>query len=227
MIYILLAIGMLAILTGILSEGGNQQSQSQNSTKLISEVSSQIDYITSALQECALNYPTQDANMGAVQQNPPYPIIPNHTYYTTSGATPGPANSSGSSGSATSGRQLVAARCPGNPGGTMPNSQNHAFIFGGASGKFIPQPPNNIFPAWQYYAGADGVAIYFQITASDIYIENALKKLDAKYSQCEADYIDARGGNIPIFTGGTTCPSGSQCFIYRLIRKTGAIPACP
>lgn len=189
---------------------------------------SQISLISSAIQECVLTYPNQDASLTATQQlNPPYPINPYDTYFASS--TPARASS-------TDQNAVFGIRCPGNPGGAGATRMNHAKIFGGTSGKFLPPPPN-LFTDWQYYEGADGVFIYIATTRTDAYIATALDKLNAKYAKCEAEHIDATGGvkNLSSDTiggaaGVRTCPNGSRCFRYWIIQKATAVNAdsgCP
>ena len=223
MIYILIAIGLLAILTATLADqGGGQQSQTQNANKLMAELESQISFITNAINDCVLNYPDQDSKLTSTyQKNPPYPLGPSNAYFDVSGASPG--------SSATTRAEDI--RCPGNPGGTAPNSQNHAFIFGGMTGKFFPSTPA-YFDKWRYANGSgsdDGVWLQIYTTKLDSYIKTALTKLDAKYAPCEADFLDASSGDVPATSGGGVCASGRYCFYYRIIRKpnTPATPGCP
>lgn len=213
LIYILVAIALLAVLTASLMDSSSQQTQSQNQTNLVSEVSSQVSLIASSIQECVLTYPDQDSSLTSTQQkNAPYPINPLDSYLP---ATTPPTTTNNVSG----------IRCPGNPGGTGPSRQNHARIFGGSSGKFLPPPPN-LFTAWEYYSGADGIFFFTSSNKTDSYIASALTKLDAKYSKCESDVIDATGGAVTLTSdvmpsGGAarTCPAGSRCFRYWIVQK--------
>ena len=220
LIYILIAIALLALLTSSLMEPSNQQAQSQNQSNLITEMQSQISFISSAVQECVINYPNQDSALTTTQQkNAPYPINPNDPYFASS--TPATAANG----------NVENIRCPGNPGGAGATSKNHAKIFGGSSGKFLPPPPN-LMDAWVYYNGADGVFIYTSTTKTDAYITAALTKLDAKYSPCEADVIDASSAAVNMSTDTTPgasgvrqCASGARCFRFWIIRKPTAVPA--
>ncbi len=227
LIYILIAIALLAVLTASLIEPASQQSQTQSSTNLVSDLQSQISLISSTIQECVLSYPDQDSELTSTQQkNAPYPINPMDPYYTTQSATPAVATSNAASG----------IRCPGNPGGTGPTNQNHAKMFGGSSGKFLPPAPN-LFGDWEYYSGADGVFIFISTNKTDSYITSALTKLNAKYSKCEADWQDATSGAVNLSSdtiGGAAavrkCASGYKCFRYWIIQKATAVNAdagCP
>ena len=201
LIYILIAIALLAALTVAFMGSSNQQTQSQNSFKLVSEVQSQIEYIRSAVQECVLSYPGGDIKIditgggtdtGADRR---YPIKPNSTYF--SGATVGPAAD----------RTVPGLRCPGNPG----DDKNHIGLFGGNTGKFMPPPPP-LFNAWQWYNGTDGVFFWTQSSKTDAYIKAALDKLNASYATCEADVIDATAGAVTLDSGATVqCPAGNYC----------------
>ncbi|PZP53989.1 MAG: hypothetical protein DI586_10440 [Micavibrio aeruginosavorus] len=225
LVYILVAIALLAVLTASLMEPASQQSQAQNSTNLISEVSSQISLISSTIQECVLTYPDQDSSLTTTEQkNSPYPINPKDAYFSTS--TP----------AASADNSVRYIRCPGNPGGTGATRKNHALLFGSSSGRSLPPPPN-LFGEWEYYNGADGIFFFTSTSKTDSYIASALTKLDAKYSKCEADIIDATASDVNISsdtTGGATavrkCLSGNRCFRYWVVHKSTSVAkeaGCP
>src|SRR5688572_18111001 len=131
LVYILIAIALLAALTATFMDSSSQQTSSQNTFNTVTNLNSQISFITSAVQECVLSYPQGD-NALANTTNVPFPINPTSTYLS------GPAANN----------NVANVRCPGNPG----NSNVHSVIFGGSSGKFMPPPPN-LFNAWNYYNG--------------------------------------------------------------------------
>ncbi len=192
LVYILIAIALLAALTATFMDSSSQQTSSQNTYNSVTDINSQINLIRSAVQECVLNYPAGDTGLvGSL--NTPYPINPSSTYLTTPAAS-----------------DLVSAlRCPGNPG----NSNNHAVVFGGNTGKFLPPAPN-LFDPWLYYSGVDGVFFYTKTNKSDAFIQTALSKLDDNFSECEADVINASAGAINLVSSGPAlqCPSGYYCF---------------
>ncbi len=222
--YILIAIALLAALTVSLVDSSSQSAQTQNTTRVISELKSQIQTIQAAVQECALTYPAGDPTIVTVDPGAtdlgartPYPIKPNSTHFT--GQPIGP----------TSSNRLKDLRCPGNPGGT----KNHALIFSGTTGKFLP-PPVALFDdatngEWRYYNGADGVFFYIMTNATDPYIAAALTKLDSEFAACEVDNIDATaaGVNITLDASPLTCVSGYRCLRYWMIRAATTTPACP
>jgi hypothetical protein len=221
LIYILVAVALLAALTVSLMEPSGQQAQSQNATNIFTELDGQIGFISSAISECVLTHPDQDSELTtAEQQNAPYPINPSDPYFDGQSADP-----------ATDPDDTVKfIRCPGNPGGAGPNNQDHARIFGGASGKFLPPGPA-LFGEWEYYNGVDGVSITISSDKTDSYIESALLRLDEKFSNCESEVIDRRGaGSLNITTDATPgagaereCAAGNICFRYWLILKSTAI----
>ena len=211
LVYILVAIALLAALTVSFMEPSGQQTQSQNSTKIVSDLYTQATLIQSSIQECVLVYPAEDTTLTAVQQNhSPYPINPNDAHF--AGETP-----------AAQPNLAENLRCPGNPGGA---SADHALIFTGSSGKFLPQPPS-LFGDWEYYNGADGVFFFIATDKTDPYIQSALEKLDNKFSECEADVIDATGAAVDLSsdiigdTAERECPDGSRCFRLWMILDTG------
>ena len=112
LVYILIAIALLAALTVTFMEPSSQQTSSQSGFRTATEVKSQVDVIRSSVDECA---------------NISYPIDPNSSYL--------PAASQ-------SGDQLVRnIRCPGNNPGP-PSQNDHQLIFGGNTGKYLPAAPS-------------------------------------------------------------------------------------
>jgi len=218
LIYILIAIALLALLTTTFMESSSQQTQSQNSFKMVSELSNQAELIRAAVQECVLYNPGGDINtIPAVNTNNPYPISPKATYF-TSNCPADPADTD---------INVTHLRCPGKPG----DNACHLPIFTAASGKFLPQPPA-LFGAWQWYNGADGVFFWIGSSKSDAFIQTALEKLDEQYAGCEADTINASASDIVMSSDDADikCPSGSRCFRLWMVRKAGSKPtdaACP
>ena len=205
LVYILIAIALLAALTATFMDSSSQQTSSQNTFNTVTDLKSQINLIRSSVQECVLTYPEGDAgpdgNTGLrspVTPNYSYPINPSSAYFTAP-ATP----------AADDGVENI--RCPGNPG----NSKLHASIFGGTSGKFLPPAPS-LFQNWTYYSGVDGVFFFISTNKTDPYLAAALEKLDDQFSECEADIINnsAGSGGMDLTTDGTTgpaCPASSRC----------------
>ncbi len=221
LIYILIAVALLAALTVSLMEPSGQQAQSQSSTNMVTDVSGQVSFISSAISECILSHPDQDSELTATEQkNAPYPINPSDPYFDSQSADPlsDPDDS------------VKWIRCPGSPGGSGPTNQNHARIFGGTSGKFLPPAPA-MFSDWTYYNGSDGIYIMTTTTKTDPFIASSVAKLDAKYSHCEGEVIDRRSlGSINITTDTTpgsggvrTCPANTLCFRYWIVLKPTAI----
>ncbi|HOO51904.1 MAG TPA: hypothetical protein PLK94_11510 [Alphaproteobacteria bacterium] len=228
LIYILVAVALLAALTVSLMEPSGQQAQSQNATNVFTELDGQIGFITAAISECVLTHPDQDSELTTTEQeNAPYPINPSDPYFDSQTADP-PTDPDDT---------VKFIRCPGNPGGSGSNNQDHARIFGGASGKFMPPAPA-MFGEWEYYNGADGVAITISSSKTDSFIESALTRLDDRFAECEAEVIDQRGAASLNITTDTTpgagaeraCAAGSICFRYWIIQKATAIhqdAGCP
>lgn len=218
LVYILIAIALLAALTVSFMEPSSQQTSSQNTFKATTAIQSQIDTIRSAMQECVLLFPNGDATIdtGPAGSDPGanvrYPISPDSGHYST--ATP-----------AQSGDRLVRnMRCPGdNPGN--PNEEDHALIFTGQSGKFLGPAPD-LFDDWQLYNGTDGVFYWTETSNSDAFLTAALQKLDAKYSECEADIIDATVSQQALDSDSpavVSCPQGSTCFRVWVVQQSTAV----
>lgn len=203
LIYILIAIALLAALTATFMDSSSQQTSSQNTFNTVTDLNSQVNFIRSSIQECILTYPEGDAALVSTD-NTPYPINPTSTYL----SAPRPAT------------DLVSGlRCPGNPG----DSNDHADIFAGSSGKFLPPPPK-LFNPWLYYNGPDGVFFYASTTYTDAFLITALAKLDDQYSECEADIVDASAAprNMTL-AGAPVCASGSICFRVWIIAQPGNV----
>lgn len=218
LIYVLVAVAVLAAVTITLMGNATQSQSSQSTTNLVSDIKSQIDYIRSGIQECVFMHPAQAADLTSTEQkNQPFPISPMDSYFT--GASPvGVATSSA----------VVNIRCPGDPGPDVPTplQKNHALIFSSAARKILPRAPN-LMNDWLYYNGADGVYISIQTSKTDPFIATAFKRLDAQFSTCEVDYFETAGSaaNMTSDTprgeaGVRTCPANSRCFRYWLILNT-------
>jgi len=219
-VYILIAIALLAALTATFMRPASQQTTAQSSYQATTSVRSQVDFIQSAIQECILIRPTGDQsdtpNMPS-DVTTPYPLSPADDYFDlTSG-----------SGAATvtyMDNLLSNIGCPGDPS----DSKDHAKIFGGSSGKFLPPTPA-LFEPWEYYNGTDGVFFFISTTKTDAFLQTALAKLDNNYSECQADVIDASGGDEELTsTAGADdpkCLNGSTCFrVWMITNGTALYP---
>ena len=210
LVYILIAIALLAALTASFMRPSSQQTTAQGAFNAVTELKSQIDFINSSIQECILTYPSGDRGPSGTSGlvgtlNTPYPINPTDTYFTT----PSPNNI------------LELIRCPGNPG----NTNDHARIFGGISGKFLP-PPVNLFEDWEYYSGTDGVFFFTRTDKTDAFLQTAMAKLDDDFSECQADVIDASAAEVELTStaaaGDPKCPDESTCFRVWIIPRASA-----
>lgn len=217
LVYILIAIALLAALTASFMKPSSQQTTAQSSFKSITEMKAQIAFIRSSIQECVLNYSGGDASDTAnmpTAVNEPYPLTPTDGYFALS-------SGAGAAAATKPDDTLKQIGCPGNPG----SSKDHSDIFGGSSGKFLP-PPVDLFEEWEYYNGTDGVFFYTQTDKTDAFLQTALQKLDDQFSECEADIIDASGGDIELVSaaaGDPICPDGSTCFRVWMITNGSAV----
>lgn len=227
LVYILIAIALLAALTVTFMEPSSQQTSTQNTFKTLSEVESQANVIRAALQECVLSYPRGDrcikdavpleahcvpaagTDPGARRN---YPINPDSVFY--AGATPDQAGN----------REVRNLRCPGNNPGENANHADHELIFAGGEGKFLPPPPE-LFGEWEYYNGVDGIFFWTATSKSDAFLLTALTKLDEKFAECEADVVDATGGAEELDSDGDLeCPANNVCFrLWMVMNNTVAV----
>jgi hypothetical protein len=218
LIYILIAIALLAALTTTFVQPGGQSSRTQNSFQLASTINSQSRVIRSAIQDCILRYPQGNSAITETGYVAPYPLNPNSndaTYAAFDNGDPG---------------TLVVSdlRCPG---------ANYGQLFGG-SGQFTTflSPPPDLMEPWTYFNGGSGApanavdvfgldmdGVYYQIQSdfSDPFIAEAFQKIDDVATGCEVDY--AVGDD----TNG--CETGYQCLRFWIIRgdDTSATPGCP
>lgn len=214
LIYILIAIALIAALTAYMMQPAGQQTRTQNSFKLAAELGGQAQMIRAAIQDCILQYPEGDglippAHNGGYHAN--YPLEPDSTYFPTTPSI------------RAADKNVANLRCPGNnPGGASQNQ--HEPIFGGPSGRFMPAVPA-LFDPWTYrngtglsIAGQTVTGVFFQITTTntDPYLAEAMQKLDSQFSQCEADYIDGDGSN--------GCAASTKCLRVWVKRVA---PSCP
>ena len=205
LVYILIAIALLAALTSSFMKPSSQQTTSQSTFNTVTELNSQANFIRSAVQECVLTYPAgEDGLIGST--NTPYPINPSSTHLASPVADD----------------EVQHIRCPGNPGGS---SNDHSKIFSGASGKFMPPPPN-LFEEWEYFNGSDGVFFYISTDKSDAFLQTAMQKIDDQFSECEADIINASTAAVELTSTAAAsdpkCASGDVCMRVWLVTKDSA-----
>lgn len=206
LVYILIAIALLAALTVSFMEPSSQQTSSQNTFKTVSALRGQIGTIRSAIQECILIYPQGDTTITETGYNAPFPLSPDSAHL--------PA------GYVATDKNASNLRCPGNNDGV---ANQHRAVFGGGTGKFLPPPPD-LFEAWQYYNGPDGAFFWTESTKSDAFIATALARLDEKFAACESDIIDATSAAVDLDGGSTVaCSNGATCFRLWLVTDTETV----
>jgi len=211
LIYILIAIALIAALTAVFMQPAGQQTRTQNSFKLSSTLNGQLQMIRASIQDCILQYPEGDSTITEAGYHPNYPLDPSSTHFPTSPAIRAANNN------------VENLRCPGNnPGGA--NTSHHELIFGGASGRFMPATPA-LFDPWVYRNGTNMsiqgqtvTGVFFQIstTKTDAYLQEALQKIDSQFTDCEVDYIAGDGSN--------GCASNTYCLRVWVKRVA---PTCP
>lgn len=216
MLYILIAVALLAALTSTLVGGGGQSSGTQNAYRLGQELNSQSRVIRSAIQDCVLRYTRGDgADIAEANYNNPYPLNPSSSEFTSPAAND----------------NVSHLQCPGTS--ATSGNDDYADLFSG-SGQFsgyLPSKPD-LMDDWTYFNGdatVHGVrldGVYFQITStkSDPQISDSMARIDDLMAACEVDYITGDGSN--------SCASDTQCLRYWIIRgantaATGGPNPCP
>lgn len=212
LVYILVAIALIAALTASFMQPATQQTRTQNSFKLAAELNGQAHMIGSAIQDCILRYPEGDATVPPAHNggyHAPYPLEPDSTHLPDAIRA--------------ADKDVARLRCPGKPIVGM-NGTHHAPMFGGSAARFEPVAPA-LFGPWIYRNGTglieDGettTGAYFRIATGsiDAYLEAAMQKVDEQFAACESDYIVGNGSN--------GCAVDQRCL--RIWVKRIA-PACP
>jgi type II secretory pathway pseudopilin PulG len=210
LLYIFMAIALMAILTASLINTSSTSSRPQQAQRLAATLESQITYIRSAILECVQSYPAGDPtiNSGSTTDtgyNNPYPVRPESNHF--NGSTLGQASDN----------NVNELRCPGNPG----IDNNHTPLFKGVGGRFAPVLPDTLGDKWGYSNITftlngkllDGVFIGFSTDKTDAYIKDAMQIVASNYDSCQAEYIVGNGSN--------GCLSGRVCLYYWLKRNSG------
>ncbi len=192
LIYILIAIALLAALTMAFVEPSGQQSRAQNSYKQATDIKGQAELIRAAIQDCVITYPAGDSGVTDSPYSAPYPVTPSSTYQPV--------------GNRDANEKASSIRCPGNPGGT----NDHGVIFGGTTGRFFPAKPA-LMDDWVYKNSTGGVYIMTKTNKTDLYLQEAMQKVKATYDACEADYIT---------DGSAPCTAGYYCLRIWVLRTT-------
>lgn len=203
LLYILMAIGLLAALTATFVNSDGQGARTQNAFKLATELNSQARVIRSGVQDCILRYPHGDDAIAEANYNDPYPLNPDSedAQYTAHKV----AN-----------RNVDEIRCPG---------AGYGRVFGEVLSGFLPPAPD-LMEAWTYFNGEETVhgetldGVFFQIRSnkSDPFIGEAMQKMDGLFSACELDYTI--GDN----TNG--CADGYKCLRIWVIRGANTTLSC-
>lgn len=207
LIYILIAIALIAALTAVFMQPAGQQTRTQNSFKLATELGSQVQMIRAAIQDCILLYPEGDPGIAVANYQFPFPLEGDSTYFPTSPSI------------RAANKNVEFIRCPGNVAGAA----NQKLLFGSESSRFMPATPA-LFNPWTYRNGSTtidgqtvtGVMFEIRTTASDAYLGEAMQKVDSQFTQCETDYIVGNGTN--------GCANNTQCLRVWVKRVA---PACP
>jgi len=208
LLYILIAIGLLAALTTTFIQPSGQSTRTQNAFKLSTELNSQSRVIRSGIQDCILRFPEGDgADIAQANYIDPYPLNPTSTEF---------------SSAATS--DLVSALgCPGTSETSDPSgNDDYEDIFGGSGifTTFLPPAPT-LMENWLYFNGSatrDGMAfngVFYEIKSdkSDPFIAESMTKIDTLMSACEVDYTIGDGTN--------GCEDDHQCLRFWIIRRSG------
>ncbi len=218
LVYVLVAVGLLAAVTATMMTGSGTHSNNNKNASTTAELKSQLDVIVAAVQDCTMTYPDQDDGMSATEQkNAPYPINPKDPYLEDPAAEVIITD------------DVSNIRCPGNPGKGASGFARQKLIFSGANGNFLAEPPAG-FSKWKYYNGVDGVYVMTYAANATADTKKAILAVDNIYNPCQTDVTDMRGGPstnmssdiVPGDTSEKTCPSGAICFRHWFTQKASA-----
>lgn len=220
MIYILVAVGLLAGVTATMMTGSSNQTNNNKGSGITADLKSQLNVIVAAVQECTMTYPNQDGDLTATQQkNAPYPINPKDPYLDDPAAE------------VVATDEVSYIRCPGNPGTGASGFESQKRIFSGESGKFLPEPPPGFSP-WVYYNGVNGVYVMTAALNATVETKKAILAVDIGYNPCQTDVTDLRGTGssadlstdiVPGDSGEKSCPGGAICFRHWFVQKASAV----
>lgn len=203
LLYILIAIALLAALTYSMTKEGGTKASVHLAHKTSQELYVQVNLIRSAVLECTLAYPAGGGDLypagspdGVIDAddnpNNPYPLNPSS-----------PLNPDG----AAANDNVRNLTCIGAPAGSR-----SIFQGAGTQGRYLPPPPPG-FGEWTYINHGDSSTptegVRIQIIASDNATNrDALNRLMTKFSACQAD-LDYGGCGATCFTAWiqrTSCP---------------------
>jgi hypothetical protein len=202
LLYILMAMGLLAALTYAYIKDSRENYASQSAVQIAETLNSQANLIRSAVVQCAMEYPQGGGNLNntggsaniidyADNPNNPYPLNP------SSPLNPSPAANDYA-------KNLMCFTAPAvyDNTGTLISGAVTSGMFSGANnqGRFLPPPPAG-FSEWTYVNNTtltpapNGRGVYIQITApNDASAINALTRVMSKYAQYQAD-LNYDGGS--------------------------------
>lgn len=207
LIYILIAIALLAALTSTFLNDGGQSSRTQNAFKTATVLNSQARLVRSAIQDCVLRFPEGDSAIAETGYIDPYPLNPDSSdaVYTEFDVT---------------NKNVSELRCPA-------ASYDQLFSGAGEFSSYLPPSPDLMEP-WTYFNGSiaasgtvapnygmafDGVYFQIQSDKSDPFIGESFQKIDELMSTCEVDHQVGDGTN--------GCEDGHQCLRFWIIRRGG------
>ena len=210
LIYILIAIALLAALTTTFIQPGGQSSRTQNANNLAMQMQSQGRIIRSAIQDCILRFSQGNSSIAEVGYNAPYPLNPDSAEFTVAATS----------------KNVSLLECPGTDSTDVDN-QTALFSGSGEFSSYLPGAPD-FMDDWTYFNGnatggsqifgLDFNGVFFQISSnkSDPHIGEAMTRIDNLHAACEVDYTVGDGTN--------GCENGYQCLRYWIIRTGSTGP---
>ncbi len=192
-LYIFIAIGLLAALTLSLVNTSSEDKTSARAAQISEALYTQAESIRSAVMECSVSYPDGGGDLDSDgdidtddNNNSPYPLSP------TDANNPG-----GAAADST----LQYLKCPGAPSG-------EELVYGAARGRFLPNPPAG-FTDWVYTNHSVNNNVYIRTYGDDsMATQLALENLVKRFGNCEAELDHGSCGTncIKIFFIRDDCP---------------------
>lgn len=188
LLYVFMAVGLLAALTYSFTKGTKENYSTQNAAKAAEELYVQANLIKSSIVQCTNEYVEGggDLNSDGIfneddNANTPFPLEPNNGLIENAPAGCVVQGNTAGCVSVAENNNVRNLSCIGAPLG-------EAYMFSGTnnSGAFLPQPPSG-FEEWTYKNDSNGVYIQIIGKAKNATANMTVQRLKDKYSNCQSD----------------------------------------
>ena len=209
LLYVFMAIGLLAALTYSFVKGSRENYNVQNSARIAEEMYVQVNLMKSSIMQCRMEYIEGGGDLdgdGLTDESDNYntafplePTNPLHDNAPACCATNGGASGCISSAVSDDVRNL---KCIG-----APIREANMFTGQNNSGAFLPPKPQG-FEEWTYKNDANGVYLQIISTRENMSYESTLTRLLNKFATCQADidYNNCGENCLTVWVKRNSCP---------------------